>query len=83
VIDLDDMIAPPGTRPAPWQTEAPKLGPKPAVTDSPDLRRVLAIPRRPAPEVGTPEAEALTARINARLRKPMTRACRCAAAGRA
>lgn len=41
-------------------------GVKPAVGKSADLTRILALPRRPAVEPGTPEAEALIAHVTAK-----------------
>lgn len=76
MIELDD-VAPPGVRPRDWQVGAPVLGYKPPVSDSPDLQRVLAVPRRPPPTEGTPELAALAKRVTSRLRNPTAPPCRC------
>lgn len=40
----------------------------PKVIDGPELRRVLAVPRRPMPDPGSPESEALAAALTERFR---------------
>lgn len=76
MIDLDDMVAEPGRRPLRHQASAPVLGPKPAVTNSPDLQRIIELPRRAPLEIGSPESLALCTRVSSKLRKPPG-PCRC------
>lgn len=90
-LPVDDMVAPINYAPKAWQaTLAQPTGWKPAVVDSPDLQRILALPRRPVPdgivtparegrdEVRTPLGEAFVGYVNGKLRKPPG-PCRCAA----
>jgi hypothetical protein len=61
------------------------VGPRPAVRRSPDLERVLALPRRAPVEPGSARAEALVELMTTRLRRPDRppgSACGCAAMGR-
>lgn len=79
---LSDLIAEPNTRPAEWQVaSAPPTNwcgrTKPPVLDSPDLRRIIELPRRAKP--GALAAEALIELITERYssgRAPGD--CRCA-----
>lgn len=79
MIDVDELVAPPGARPQAWQAEAPVLGYKPPIGDTPDVRRVVALPRRSPPDLGTPESRALAEAVSARLRLPNPPPCRCRA----
>lgn len=61
------------------------LGYKGAVGKSPDLTRIVALPRRPPVEPGTPRAEALIELMTSRLHRERTLAdgpCTCASVGR-
>ncbi len=53
MINLDNLVAEPGFAPQDWQSPCPDFardgGNKVAVADSPDLSRILAIPRREPP----------------------------------
>ena len=56
---IEDLVADPGFAPRSWQTSAPAdhyLGGKPPVGDSPDLQRILALPRREPPDATRLEA---------------------------
>lgn len=51
-LDLENIVAPKGFAPKAWQSSAPVecyLGRKPPVTDSKELRRIVALPRRDPP----------------------------------
>lgn len=60
-LDLIDLIPDPGCRPHDWQLAgAPEVfGSKPPVKRSPDLARVVALPRRDPLEPGSPTALAM------------------------
>lgn len=75
---LDDVVAEPGIRPEEWQVEAPDWlgGSKPPVSDSPDLHRVLNLPRRSPVEVNTATATALIEHITAKYGRGEVN-CRC------
>lgn len=84
MIKVSDLYAPPGVAPEGSQVIAPASmftadhGFKPPVGDSEDLRRVLALPRRPPIEVGSDRAEALIQMMTARYRRERDTTCRCA-----
>ena len=81
-IDLDALIAPLGTAPESWQSKAPSYlytGSKPAICESEDLARVLALPRRPQLDPDSPRAAAISQLINQRYRRERTVACDCRA----
>lgn len=76
---MTQQVAERGFAPRDWQTGAPRQvwGTRPPVAQSDELRRVLALPRRPQELDGTERAEAIIDQITARFgRGP--RACRCA-----
>ncbi len=78
MIDLEKQVAAPGVKAHGWQTPAPfnAYNGKPPVQDSPDLQRILALPRRPPPD---PEAfESLVAYATAKYTRHNP-ACKCAA----
>ncbi len=79
-IDLDSLIAQPGFAPQSWQSKAPDFardgGHKVPVAASPELDRVVALPRRPQPQEGSPEARQLVEFMTARFRRNNP-ACRC------
>lgn len=80
-IDLDDLVAAPGHAPESWQSEAPKsmfTGVKPPIEDSPDLRRIMAMPRRPQLDPHSARAARMTELITKRYTRTRTTACRCA-----
>ena len=60
-IDLTAQVAEPGYAPRDWQAPAPRevWGSRPPVGRSPDLDRILALPRRPQELDGTPRADAI------------------------
>ena len=82
VVPVDDMVAAPWTAPHAWQSESPisafaeftRFAP---VQDSPDLERVLNLPRRPRVAPGTPRAAALVERVTARYALARDTPCRC------
>jgi hypothetical protein len=78
MIDLGDTVAEPGFAPRAWQSGAPAqvFGTKAPVSGSPDLERILALPRRPPPDVA--EFEALVEYAAARYGRRNDR-CECAA----
>lgn len=79
---LTETVAAPGFAPLPGQARTPNeawSGSRPAVKNSPDLERVLAIPRRQLELDGTPRAQALIEMMTARYSKNVPRGqCRCA-----
>lgn len=76
MIDLKKLVALPGRAPRPGQIATPFYpGAKPAVDSSPDLDRIIALPRRPLPSGLT--ADALIAMATERFALPR-RPCRCA-----
>lgn len=81
MIDLVSLIAEPGTAPkGDWQSKAPSYlytGTKPPVTDTPELRRILALPRRPQLDPESPRAAALCQLITQRYARPRTTPCEC------
>lgn len=87
-IDPTTLVARPNFAPAEWQSADPRTfggeqcwTSKPAIESSADLRRVLALPRRPQPLEGTPTADALLELINRRFALPPG-PCRCKELGR-
>ncbi len=79
---LDSLVANPGFAPKSWQSHAPTEtfgGNKPPVSDSPDLQRILALPRRPQTESGSERALALIALMTRRFQRDRSRLgpCRC------
>lgn len=84
MIKLTDLYAQPGYAPTQFQVVAPQMfnafsqsAAKPPVRPSEDLTRVLALPRRPVVEIGSPRAHALVRMMTARFARPRTDACRC------
>ncbi len=64
-IDLSTLVAGKGFAPRAWQSTAPVesyLGRKPAITDSKELRRIVALPRRDPPP-GAAVVEYMTRRF--------------------
>lgn len=84
VIDIGSLVAPPNFAPYEWQSSAPEsvFGSKPPVRRSPDLERILALPRRPRPERDSARGEALIELITSRYAIP-SRSCTCSSMGRA
>lgn len=80
--NVADTVASPGYAPQAWQSNTPPdvwSGQRIPVGNSPDLERVLALPRRPLEQDGTPRADAIVAMMTARFSKGIARdACRCA-----
>lgn len=82
MINLDEMVARPGVAPREWQSRAPEFlytGSKPPVAESDDLRRVLALPRRPQLDLGSERSHAITELITNRYRRTRTTPCACEA----
>lgn len=80
-IAIDQLVAEPSFAPKAWQSEAPRDlfgGHKPPVQESADLARVLALPRRPKLEPGTPAAEAVVEWAMREFALPPRDRCRCA-----
>ncbi len=76
-IDPDTLIASPGFAPQEWQTQYIKeQGFRASVPNSPDLARVLALPRRPTPNGA--RGEALIELMTNRFAKDSGRPCDCA-----
>lgn len=79
-IDLDILVANPFERPQAWQSKCPDFardgGSKLPVQPSPDLTRIVALPRRDQPSDA--EAKRLAEFITARLRRE-NNACSCEA----
>ncbi len=84
MIKISDLYAEPGRAPVAFQVPAPShaygtgSACKPPVKNSPDLRRVLALPRRKAVELESPRAHALVRMMTERFARPRTTPCRCA-----
>lgn len=81
-IDLDGLVAEPGRAPLPGQSRAPDsmyTGVKPPVKDSSELRRVMALKRRPQLDPESDRALKLAQLMTARYRRERTTACSCAA----
>lgn len=79
-LSLSSLVAEPHFAPREWQTVAPDAcyaGRKQGVEMSPDLERILALPRRDVPEAGSPRAEALIDVLSERFRRDNPR-CACA-----
>lgn len=71
-LDIGALVAQPGFAPRAWQAAAPResWGSAPPVQDSPELRRILALPRRAQEIEGTPRGDALIEMVSARYRRP-------------
>lgn len=71
-VAVRDLVAEPGFSPQAWQSSAPReaysgfSAHKPAVEDSEDLQRILALPRRPQVVPGSERADALIEMISRR-----------------
>lgn len=81
-IELDTLIAQPNFAPRDWQASAPDWTTKPPVRASPDLLRVVDLPRRPVTGDGSAREKALVELMTKRMALPEGRPCRCAALGR-
>lgn len=83
MIKLSDLYAEPGHAPIGFQVPAPThaygqgAAYKPPIKPSPDLSRVLALPRRKQVELGSPRALALTRMMTDRFAIQRTTPCRC------
>lgn len=85
---ITERIAPAGTRPHDWQMMSTlsaheRFGLRPAVTDTPDLERILALPRRPQidDEQDPVKARALIELMTGRLRRTRITPCTCGERG--
>lgn len=79
-IDLDALVAAPGTAPQTWQSRAPDsiyTGVKPPVSDTPELQRVLALKRRPQLDPDSERALRLVQLMTERYRRVRTTPCAC------
>lgn len=69
-VSLRDRFSSPGVRAQDWQVQRDpvhRLGrSRPPVERSAELKRILALPRRPAVDLASPEARALAAEVTAR-----------------
>lgn len=76
---IADAVAPSMVAAQSWQTDAPEVfSPKgPAIQDSEDLRRIVALPRRPALDPDSPEAQAMVEYMMAKYARANP-TCRCA-----
>jgi len=82
LIKLDDLFARPGYAPKDYQvTDSAhffqQTACKPPVRDSPDLRRILALPTRPPVDEESDQARALVRMMTARYAIQRTTPCRC------
>lgn len=78
---LDELVAQPNTAPQAWQSKPPdSWSRKPPVTMTPELRRVLELPRRERP--GAETLEAMIELMTDRFRRHGVQTCRCAQMGR-
>lgn len=79
MIDWEQLVAPKGVRPVSGQSYPghDAWGPKPPVTMSEDLRRVLALPRRPLELDGTDRSEALIDMMTERYARKVPPGYRC------
>lgn len=79
VIDPLELVAPINCAPQAWQSRTPDdaWSFKPPVGRSPDLDRIVAVPRRPPVEATSMRAAALVKMINARYALPPNPGCRC------
>lgn len=66
MIDIESLVAEKNVRPREDQGQAASWGYKPPVAMSDELRRILALPRRPQELDGTDRAEAIIERMTAR-----------------
>ncbi len=82
-IDISTIVAPPNYKPHTWRSGAPPGAwtHKPAIGSSPDLARILKLPRRPPPTPGSTKDRALTEMMTRRFARPAA-ACRCREFGR-
>ncbi len=77
MIKLSDIHVPTGNAPEAWQNRLAGSQYKPAVKPSPDLSRVLALPRRPQIDEGTPRAHAIVRMMTERFARKRTTPCKC------
>lgn len=80
MIKLTDLYAEPGVAPTGWQqvsNDRDAFGAQPPVKDSDDIRRIMALPRRPQVEVGSTRAAALVRMMNARFGRERDDDCPC------
>ncbi len=81
-VDLGDLVSSPNVRAASWQTSLADdaFTKKPPVEDSEDLRRIIALPRRPMVEARTERGDALIQLITKRYSngRAAGQGCRCA-----
>lgn len=77
-IDLGGLVADPGYAPREWQSGAPRdsFGWRPPVGNSPDLERVLALPRREQELDGTERAETIVDLMTERFAR-VNHTCKC------
>ena len=76
-IDIETNVAPRNTAPREFQTQAESWGYKAPVPVSDELKRIVALPRRPQELDGTERAEAIINRITAKYSRGDVK-CRCA-----
>lgn len=82
-IDIAGLVAAPNVAPAPhhvataYPTNPHGSAAKPPVSDSEDLRRVLALARREIVQTGSAIGQALVDMLHARLRRPVGGTCEC------
>jgi hypothetical protein len=79
------QFAGPNFQPRAWQPTAPErgwVGSQPPVASSPDLARILELPRRAKLSPGSKESEALIDFVTERYRRPVQGACQCKELGR-
>ncbi len=83
VGSIDDLVAAPGIAPQEWQSASPaslfasftRFSP---VQESADLNRIMALPRRPRVEPGTPRAAVMIRHVTAKYSKNVAPgSCRC------
>jgi hypothetical protein len=75
-VALESLTAKAGFAPHAWQSTAPDQGFKAPVSDSEDLQRVLALPRRPPVTTDSERAAALVELMTARFAR-VNNACEC------
>ncbi len=85
-INVADLVAEANFAPAEWQSKKPDFAwtNKPEIEISEDLKRVIALPRRPQPEPRSARADALIAMMSERFGNGRAAGdgCDCAARGR-
>lgn len=83
VARVGDLVADPSFAPREWQSPAPgdMWARQPPVANSPDLERILALPRRPPVDLHSARAEALVEVVTERYALPPG-PCICASLGR-